>query len=181
MTEMWPYTVCAGLWIGILIGWLIPMIRQKIVYEVYAAFAVGIMISLFILSWAMWEKGDVFLFVYAGYGLYVPAFALAVTSVAALKRRGKPTSGWEHTTVLIKGNVFRLVRHPLYLGGALLSLAILLVTQSITSIVSGLIGIFCYWMASKEEDKFNIEKFGNSYGEYMKKVPMWNVFKALGK
>lgn len=155
------------------------MIRQKIVYEIYAAFAVGIMISLLILSWTIWEKGDVVVLVYVGYALYAPAFALAVTSIAALKRRGKPTSGWEHTTVLIEGDVFRLVRHPLYLGGALLSLAILLVTQSITSVVSGLIGIFCYWMASRKEDIFNIEKFGNSYGEYMKRVPMWNAFKSL--
>lgn len=181
MTEMWPYIVCGGIWIGIIFGWLIPMIRQKIVYEIYAAFAVGIMIPLLILSWTIWEKGEVVVFVYVGYILYVPAFALAVTSVAALKRRGKPTSGWEHTTVLIEADVFRLVRHPLYLGGVLLSLAILLVTQSITSIVSGLIGIFCYWMASKKEDEFNIEKFGNSYVEYMKKVPMWNLFRGLGK
>ena len=157
------------------------MIRQKIAYEVYAAFAVGIMISLLILSWTMWEKGEVVVLVYLGYALYVPAFALAVTSIAALKRRGKPTSGWEHTTMLIEKEVFRVVRHPLYLGGALLSLGILLVNQSIISIVSGLISIFCYWMASREEDKFNIEKFGNSYWEYMKKVPMWNLFKALGK
>lgn len=173
--------VCAGFWIGIIFGWLIPMSRQKIVYEIYAAFAVGIMISLFILSWTMWEKGDVVVLVYVGYALYVPAFALAVTSVTALKRRGKPTSGWEHTSVLINGDVFRLVRHPLYLGGALLNLAIVFVTQSITPVVSGLIGIFCYWMASREEDKFNIEKFGNTYREYMKEVPMWNLFRGLGK
>jgi len=181
VTEMWPYIVCAGLWIGIIWGWLIPMIKQGVVYEIYAAFAVGIMISLLFLSWTMWEKGDVVVLVYVGYALSAPAFALAVTSVAALKRRGKPTSGWEHTTMLIEGDVFRLVRHPLYLGGALLNLAILLVTQSITSIVSGLIGIFCYWMASREEDKFNMEKFGNSYRQYMKKVPMWNAFKGIRK
>jgi protein-S-isoprenylcysteine O-methyltransferase Ste14 len=179
MTGMWAYIVCAGFWIGIIFGWLIPMIRQRIVYEIYAAFAVGIMISLLIISWTIWEKGDVILLVYVGYALYVPAIALAVTSIAALKRRGKPASGWEHTTVLIQGDVFQLVRHPLYLGGALLNLGILLIVQSITSIISGLIGIFCFWMASREEDKFNIEKFGNSYGEYMKKVPMWNVFKSL--
>jgi len=173
--------VCAGIWIGIILGWLIPMIRQRIVYEIYAAFAVGIMISLLILSWTMWEKGEVVVLLYVGYGLYVPAFALAVTSVAALKRRGKPTSGWEHTTVLIEGDVFRLARHPLYLGGALLSLGILLITQSITSTVLGLISIFCYWMASREEDKFNIGKFGNSYREYMKEVPMWNAFKGIRK
>ncbi|GAG80166.1 unnamed protein product, partial [marine sediment metagenome] len=30
-------------------------------------------------------------------------------------------------------------------------------------------------MASRKEDAFNIEKFGDEYREYMKKVPMWNA------
>ena len=41
--------------------------------------------------------------------------------------------------------------------------------------------IFCLWMASKKEDGFNMKKFGADYEEYMKKVPMWNVFKGLRK
>ena len=178
---MWAYVVCLGLWAGIIFGWLIPMIRQKIVYEIYAAFAVGIMISLLFLSWTLWENGNVIFLRCVGYALYVPALALAVSSIASLKRRGKPTSGWEHTTVLIEREVFRLVRHPLYLGGALLCLGILLVTQSIVSIVSGMMGIFCFWMASKKEDEYNVNKFGKDYQEYMKRVPMWNAFKGIRK
>jgi protein-S-isoprenylcysteine O-methyltransferase Ste14 len=34
-------------------------------------------------------------------------------------------------------------------------------------------------MASKKEDEFNIKKFGESYKEYMKKVPLWNFLKGL--
>jgi len=34
-------------------------------------------------------------------------------------------------------------------------------------------------MAAKKEDEFNVKKFGNTYNEYMKKIPMWNVFKGL--
>ncbi|MEW6041398.1 MAG: hypothetical protein AB1633_07755 [Elusimicrobiota bacterium] len=30
-----------------------------------------------------------------------------------------------------------------------------------------------------KEDTFNIEQFGDSYKEYMEKVPMWNAFKGL--
>lgn len=33
----------------------------------------------------------------------------------------------------------------------------------------------------QNEDKLNLRKFGDRYQEYMKKVPMWNVFKGLIK
>ena len=43
----------------------------------------------------------------------------------------------------------------------------------------GIVCILCFWLASKREDDYNIEKFGDSYEEYMKRVPMWNFFKRL--
>jgi protein-S-isoprenylcysteine O-methyltransferase Ste14 len=36
-------------------------------------------------------------------------------------------------------------------------------------------------MASKMEDEYNIEQFGDSYKKYMTLVPGWNVFKGLRK
>jgi protein-S-isoprenylcysteine O-methyltransferase Ste14 len=36
-------------------------------------------------------------------------------------------------------------------------------------------------MASRKEDEFNIKKFGDAYREYMKRVPMWNLFGGLRK
>jgi protein-S-isoprenylcysteine O-methyltransferase Ste14 len=168
---MWAYIVCAALWVGITIGWLIPMIRQRIVYEIYAAFAVGIMISLIILSWTIWKRGDIAPLSYMGYVLYVPAILLTISTFIALKRKGKPTSGWEHTTVLIDSGVFGLVRHPLYLGGALLTLGTILIAQSAPVIISGIAGLFCYWTASKKEELYNIRKFGDKYQDYLKKVP----------
>lgn len=69
----------------------------------------------------------------------------------------------------------------MFLGTAVWSAALILVFQSILSIVLGTLAIFCFWMASKEEDELNIKKFGKTYGEYIKKVPMWNAFKGLRK
>jgi protein-S-isoprenylcysteine O-methyltransferase Ste14 len=74
-----------------------------------------------------------------------------------------------------------VVRHPLYLGFALWGIGQILAIQSIISVVLGAIAIFCSWMASKKEDEFNLKKFGDSYREYMLKVPMWNVMKGLRK
>jgi protein-S-isoprenylcysteine O-methyltransferase Ste14 len=181
MIEVWAYTACAGVWIGIVFGWLIPMIRQRIVYEIYAAFGVGIMICLIVLRAMVWKRGDMRPLWYIGYALFIPAVVLVIPAFITLKRKGKPRSGWEHTTVLINSGIFRVVRHPLYLGGAILTLGMVLVVQSVPSVISGIVATFCYWMASKKEEKFNIEKFGENYQEYMKNVPRWNPIKGTRK
>jgi protein-S-isoprenylcysteine O-methyltransferase Ste14 len=80
---------------------------------------------------------------------------------------------------MLDTGIFGIVRHPLYLGTALWSVALMLVFQSILSVILGLIAIFCFWKASRKEDEFNTQKFGDGYQEYMKRVPMWNLFGGL--
>ena len=177
---MWAYIICAAIWVGILVGWLIPVIRKRIVYEVYEACGLGVYFSLIVLGWG-WKTLDIFPLVYIGYALYVTAAVLVIFSFIDLKRKGKPESGWERTTTIIDSGVFRIVRHPLYLGAAIWAIGIILVIQSIPSTILGLVAIFCFWMASTGEDKFNIKKFGQEYQKYMVEVPRWNVFKGLGR
>jgi len=43
------------------------------------------------------------------------------------------------------------------------------------------IAIALLWIASKIEDDYNIERFGDIYKEHMARVPRWNVFNGLRK
>jgi protein-S-isoprenylcysteine O-methyltransferase Ste14 len=61
---------------------------------------------------------------------------------------------------------------------ALWSIALMLVFQSVVSVILGGVGIFCFRMASREEDEFNISKFGGSYEEYMRRVPSGMFFRG---
>jgi protein-S-isoprenylcysteine O-methyltransferase Ste14 len=45
--------------------------------------------------------------------------------------------------------------------------------------VLGIVAFSCSWAASKKENQFNVEKFGEGYREYMTVVPAWNVLKGL--
>lgn len=176
---MWPYLICAVIWLGIILGWIVPVVRARQFYEIYMACGLGIFFSLIVLGLMIW-KGDVIAPVaYLGFALYVPAAALVASSFITLKHKGKPESGWEPTTILIDSGVYRVVRHPLYLGSAIFTVGIMLVIQSIPSTILGLVAVFCFWMVSRREDKFNIGKFGDAYREYMKKVPAWNAFKLI--
>lgn len=65
------------------------------------------------------------------------------------------------------------------LGMAIWSIALILVFQSVLSIILGASSIVCFWLLARKEAEYNIGKFGDNYREYMKKVPMWNIIRGL--
>lgn len=82
----------------------------------------------------------------------------------------------EKPEVIEKG-VFKIVRHPIYLGSILLYLGMIILTCSIASAVVWIIIIVFYYCISKYEEKLLKEKFGQEYKNYMKRVPMLIPFK----
>jgi len=174
--DIWTYIICAGIWIAIIFGWLIPVARKRITHEIYMSCGIGIYFSLIVMGW-IWKNVDIYPLLYIGYTVIVLGVALVIPAFISLKHKGKPESGWEHATELIKSGVYGIVRHPLCLGCAIAMIGIMLVIQSVPSTILGLVAIFCFWMASWKEDAFNIEKFGDEYREYMERVPMWNAFR----
>jgi len=176
---MWAYIIVAVIWLVIILVWLVPVIRQRIVHEIYMAPGLGIMFTLIVLISTVWESGDIVPLAYVGLALYVPAAVFVIASFATLRHRGKPESGWEPTTELIESGVYKIVRHPLYFGCALFTVGLMFIIQSVPATVLGLVAILCFVMASVKEDAFNIEKFGDAYREHMKKVSLWNPFKGV--
>lgn len=176
---MWPYILVAALWAAIIIFWLIPVARRHLLGEVFASLGIGIFFSLVILVALDWGHGAIRPMVYAGYALFVPAAALVVPAFVGLGHRGRPESGWEPTTQLVESGIYRVVRDPLYLGSAVFVLGEMLIIQSVVSAALGAVAILCFWMASRMEVAFNLEKFGNDYRGYMERVPMWNIVSGL--
>ncbi|MFC2084698.1 methyltransferase family protein [Bacteroidota bacterium] len=73
---------------------------------------------------------------------------------------------------VIKGSVFSIVRHPIYLSAILLYLGLLILTFSIiATFLWGLIVLFYYYL-SKYEERLLIQRFGKEYEDYIKAVPM---------
>jgi len=67
----------------------------------------------------------------------------------------------------------------MHLGMVIWAIGLMLTFQSAPCIILGVAAVFCFWTASKREDEFNIEKFGEKYQKYMGEVSRWNVFKGL--
>ena len=73
---------------------------------------------------------------------------------------------------VINTGVFRIVRHPIYLGAILFYLGASLITMSIAAAALWLLIIGFYILISRYEERILTEKFGNDYLEYKKKTGM---------
>ena len=183
---MWKYIILITIWIGFVFHWILGSIPNHRLFEVFAGLCIGLYLTILdfgIFGWFATENNHWFLEALSVLGnvLTVIAFALVLMSLLTLARRGKPKNRIERTTVFIDLGIFRFVRPPLYLGGAIWSIALILQTKLPISAVWGVMAFFCFLCASVKEDDFNKNKFGESYKRYMAAVPMWNLFKKLLK
>jgi protein-S-isoprenylcysteine O-methyltransferase Ste14 len=166
---MWPYISLGIVWVGL----LIPVIRERRAWVACAHGGTGLFFTSLFLSLGLDQTGniaDILWLKIIGFILLIPAIILFIAAMFAVARGS-----------LIKTGISGIVRHPMYLGTAIAAFALMLVFQSILSIVLGIIAIALLWMAATLEDAYNIERFGDSYRTYMKGVPRWNVFKGLQK
>lgn len=96
--------------------------------------------------------------------------------ILTLRRKGGVSKGksYVHTTVLVDSGIYALVRHPQYLAGILIILALILISQHWLSVISGVIALPLYHIDARRADKGLIAKFGEDYKRYMQKVPRMN-------
>ena len=82
---------------------------------------------------------------------------------------------------LVERGMYAFVRHPEFLGHILIIFTLIIISQHWISVIVGAILIVLLCLAMMEEEKRNIEKFGNAYKDYMKKVPKINLIAGIIK
>lgn len=78
------------------------------------------------------------------------------------------------TTELVDTGIYGIVRHPQYLAGIILSLSLALIAPHWIVIGLGIIASAIYVLNTFQEERSSIEKFGDAYREYKKRVPRLN-------
>lgn len=121
---------------------------------------------LFIIGWVVWTFGMV----------------LVMAPIVMFPRRGGVAKGkaFVNTTRLVDTGIYAVVRHPQYTGGvyALFLTTFLWYPHWLFGVL-GALGTAVVYMGCREEDQRLIEKFGDAYADYMKRVPRMNVFLGL--
>ncbi len=113
---------------------------------------------------------------YAGWIIWVLSVILGWLPIFILKRKGGVGKGksYVHTSVLVDSGLYSIVRHPQYTAGILFSLALILISQTLIIATIGLVSIMLMYLDILNADKHEIQKFGDAYKRYMKKVPGTN-------
>jgi len=111
-------------------------------------------------------------------GLFLILGALTVRSALL-------TFGLDYMTVVylyfpeesevVDHEIYSVLRHPAYFGGTLLTLAALLFRFSVYSIILSIIAYLVFRLQARREEKELVNRFGDPYREYMKRVPALHV------
>ena len=80
-----------------------------------------------------------------------------------------------HGEAFVESGMYAFVRHPEFFGHILIIFALVIISQHWVSLIVGAILIVLLGLAMIEEEKRNIEKFGDAYRDYIKRVPRINL------
>jgi protein-S-isoprenylcysteine O-methyltransferase Ste14 len=114
---------------------------------------------------------------YIGGGLYaVSGIVFGMLPVLEFRKKGGVRKGrsYIHTTTIVDTGIYSVVRHPQYVTFILWALAGMLLFQHWIVMVLGIPVIPLTYVDLVKADKDAIEKFGDEYETYMRRVPRAN-------
>ena len=119
--------------------------------------------------------------VYGGWILLVFSVVIIFMAGGEFRKKGGAPKGKSivHTTVVVDSGIYAVVRHPQYLGFILFILALVLMSQHWLSVFSGVVGSALFYKDVLREEQMSIEKFGDDYKRYMRKVPRMNLLLGI--
>jgi protein-S-isoprenylcysteine O-methyltransferase Ste14 len=115
--------------------------------------------------------------VYLGGVLLILSVAISWSARLEFRKRAgvKGRDNWLSTRNLVDTGIFSVIRHPMYLSIILLSVALMLLSQHILSVIFGIPNILSMYFFMIQEERFNAEKLGPEYRAYMERVPRANI------
>jgi protein-S-isoprenylcysteine O-methyltransferase Ste14 len=119
---------------------------------------------------------------YIGVGLYVfSGMIFGALPVFEFRKKGVVRKGrsYIHTTKLVDTGIYSVVRHPQYVTFIMWAIAGIFLFQHWVVILLGLPIIPLTYIDLIKADKDAIEKFGEDYKAYMKKVPRANFLLGI--
>jgi protein-S-isoprenylcysteine O-methyltransferase Ste14 len=101
---------------------------------------------------------------------------MVIAGYLLLKRKGKPDSNFENTSLLVKSGIYGYIRHPLYLSIFLLGTGVMLKDPEPVQLVLGGINLIAVYITARIEENEMIAKFGDNYRLYMTETKMFIPF-----
>jgi len=137
-----------------------------------------IIVGIYLLS----EVSQIIILAYVGVALYVlSGLVFGMLPVMEFRKKGGVQKGksYIHTTQLVDSGIYSIVRHPQYVTFILWAIAGMLLFQHWIIILLGIPIILLIYIDLIRADNDAIEKFGEEYKTYMRKVPRVNFLLGI--
>lgn len=169
------YALAAGTVFITLFSWFLS-IKFKRYHGIARFFAFESVFILVLLNFRVWFSSPFSVHQIISWILLILSAWIAIAGYLTLKRRGKPDSNFENTSVLVRSGLYGFVRHPLYLSIFLLGTGVMLKHMGILQLCLGVVNMAAIYITARIEENEMIAKFGDEYREYMKETRMFIPF-----
>jgi len=122
------------------------------------------------------------IFAYIGVGLYIfSGLIFGMFPVFEFRKKGRVKKGksYIHTTKLVDTGIYSIVRHPQYITFIMFAIAGMFLFQHWIVIILGIPIIPLTYIDLFNADKDAINKFGEAYKQYIKRVPRANFLLGI--
>lgn len=168
-------TLIIGTVFIILFSWFLS-IKYKRYHGISRFFAFESVFILTLLNYRVWFVNPFSVHQIISWILLIVSLYPVVTGYLLLKRKGKPDSNFENTSLLVKSGIYGYIRHPLYLSVFMLGTGVMMKDPDTAQIALGAVNLIAVWITARIEEKEMIDKFGNEYRNYMKRTKMFIPF-----
>jgi protein-S-isoprenylcysteine O-methyltransferase Ste14 len=88
---------------------------------------------------------------------------------------------YTQTTTVVDRGLYAIIRHPQYLGYALLACGFALLSQHWVSCLLAAIGVTCFYVQAVHEERACLARLGRPYAQYCQRVPRFNAILGLAR
>ena len=143
-------------------------------------FTIAFIIQI-ILMFIVKNEFNIPLLSYSGWVTWIISLYLVFVPFFSFKKQGVVEKGksYIHTSKVVKNGTYAIIRHPQYLGGILFTISISLWNPVWFNLILSVMIIVLTYQWTYTEDISLIEKFGEDYKHYKKKVPRLNPILGL--
>ena len=151
--------------------------------HVLATFSSVLFVSQIIVGiYLLQDLSQIEMVAYAGVGLYFfSGIVFGMLPVFEFRKKGEVRKGqsYIHTTKLVDTGIYSVVRHPQYVTFIMFAISGMLLFQHWIVILLGIPVIPFTYIDLLKADEQAIQKFGDGYKAYMKKVPRANFLLGI--
>ena len=127
------------------------------------------------------KNSTILILEYTGVAVFILSGIFGMAPVIMFPKKGGVGKGksFVYTTKVVDSGIYAIMRHPQYSSFILWAIAAMLLFQNVVVVLLGLPILVLIYHDMMKEEKRNIKKFGESYKQYMKRVPRVNFLLGL--